>query len=277
MVSACFIWKKIWLIDNKTLKPISELIEPLRPVQLEKLTSDFPGMKLQWRNGRGKQPDSNSKFWLRWETLDYNRDKQRKGKLPEPFMLKLYNLKKPSAKKTRKICLTNKFEISDNKISKKIEFSKINLLKNGDFSDGIKYWFLWKHAKQFSNAVSIVQCKDKYSGTKAIRIENPHKKLIGIQNSAQVSSGQIYRLSARVRSVASENSKTIFGGRIGFYLPPQKEKEIVWMSEYNKWWRKEIIFTNQVSGIATVYIHMGYGNVASTGEFADVKLEILRK
>ncbi len=269
--------KQIWLIDNKTLKPISELIEPLRPLELEEITSEFPGMKVQWRNGRGNQPDSNSKFWLRWETLDYNRDKQREGQLPKPHMLKIYNLKRPSPTKTRKICLTNIINLVDKAIKKELTFSTTNLLKNGTFSDGMKHWFLWKNGRQFTNSISIVPCKKKYNGTNAIRIENSHKKLLGIQNSAHVSSGQIYRLSGWVRSVATNNPKIIFGGRIGFFLPPQKEKEIVWMSEHNKWWQKELIFTNHVTGLATVYVHMGYGNVASTGEFSDIKLELIGK
>ena len=42
---------------------------------------------------------------------------------------------------------------------------------------------------------------------------------------------------------------------------------------YNKWSKKEIVFTKLVNGIATLYIHMGYGNVATTVEFADIRLE----
>ena len=38
-------------------------------------------------------------------------------------------------------------------------------------------------------------------------------------------------------------------------------------------WHKELIFTNQVTGIATVYIHMGYGNISSIGEFTNISLE----
>jgi len=40
--------------------------------------------------------------------------------------------------------------------------------------------------------------------------------------------------------------------------------------------KKELIFTNQVSGIAIVYVHMGYGNVASTGEFANISLKRIK-
>ena len=99
------------------------------------------------------------------------------------------------------------------------------------------------------------------------------KKLVGIRQLVKVKSNAIYRLSGTVRSTATKNNDIIFGGRIGFYLPGQKEKQIVWMSEHNQWWRKELIFTNQIAGMATVYVHMGYGGVASTGEFTNIKLE----
>jgi hypothetical protein len=32
-------------------------------------------------------------------------------------------------------------------------------------------------------------------------------------------------------------------------------------------------FTNSVTGVGALYVHMGYGNVASTGDFADIRLE----
>ncbi|RLD12314.1 MAG: hypothetical protein DRI44_01115 [Chlamydiae bacterium] len=102
------------------------------------------------------------------------------------------------------------------------------------------------------------------------------KKLVGIQQRVRVVSNVVYKLSGIARSTAAKNNKIIFGGRIGFFLPPQKEKQIVWMSEYNHWWKKELIFTNQVTGMATVYVHMGYGGVASTGEFTNIRLEKLQ-
>ena len=100
------------------------------------------------------------------------------------------------------------------------------------------------------------------------------KKLVGIQQRVHVVSNAVYKLSGIARSLGNDKSK-IFGGRIGFYLPPQKEKQIVWMSEHDKWWKKELVFTNNITGTAIVYVHMGYGNVASTGEFTNIRLEKL--
>ncbi len=152
---------------------------------------------------------------------------------------------------------------------------KENLLKDGQFKEKLKNWQLWHSAKTFSNTVKFINVTGK-NFKNAVRIENPIKKLVGIQQLVKVKSNTIYRLSGTVRSTATNNNDIIFGGRIGFYLPPQKEKQIVWMSEHNQWWRKELIFTNQVTGMATVYIHMGYGNVASTGEFTNISLEKIK-
>ncbi len=148
-----------------------------------------------------------------------------------------------------------------------------NLLKNRRFEEGLRGWGKWQTAQQFPDSLKPIAVEGITGISTGLRIENPHVKLIGVKQHVRVVSGSVYRLSGRVRSVASENNKALFGGRIGFWLLPQKEKQIVWMSEYDKWWRKELVFTNEVDGMATVYAHMGYGNIASTGEFTDIRLE----
>ncbi|RLD12309.1 MAG: hypothetical protein DRI44_01090 [Chlamydiae bacterium] len=150
---------------------------------------------------------------------------------------------------------------------------KPNMLKNGSFNEKLKNWQLWHSAKSLSNTVKIINVSGK-KFKNAVRIENPMKKLVGIQQIVRVVSNTVYKLSGIARSLGNDKSK-IFGGRIAIWLPPQKEKQIVWMSEYDHWWKKELIFTNQVSGIATLYVHMGYGRVASTGEFTNISLEKL--
>ena len=150
-----------------------------------------------------------------------------------------------------------------------------NLLKNSFFKSGKDNWGAWQHAKNQPENITIVDVENNKNFDYALRIENPKAVLIGLQQLASLKSGTVYRLSGIVRSTQSDDNKKIFGGRIALFLPPQKEKEIVWMSEYNKWWGKELIFTNQVTGVASIYVHMGYGGVSSTGEFANIKLESL--
>ncbi len=149
----------------------------------------------------------------------------------------------------------------------------VSILKNGNFKNKLESWGFWGNAESYSNKVSILVSDGKQGKYNLLRIENPNKNLIGLQQLAKVSSGSVYKISGSARSTITNDSNIIFGGRIGFYLPPQKEKQIVWTSEFNNWWRKELIFTNTVNGMATIYVHMGYGNVSSTGEFAGITLE----
>ncbi len=139
------------------------------------------------------------------------------------------------------------------------------LLKNGRFFDSIKNWNYWQLGKTYPNSIKI--------NNGVLKIQNPYKKLIGVQQRVNVVSGAVYRLSGVARSVATTQADMIFGGRISFYLPPQKEQQLVWMSEYNQWSQKELVFTNKVTGTATILVHLGYGGVGTTGEFTNVRLE----
>ena len=85
--------------------------------------------------------------------------------------------------------------------------------------------------------------------------------------------GSPHRLSGVGRSVGTNSSDCLFGLRVGFYLPPQKEQDIVWITEYTDWVQRERVFANTISGNAVVFIHLGYGRAATTGEVANVRLE----
>jgi hypothetical protein len=153
--------------------------------------------------------------------------------------------------------------------------SGANMLKNTWFENGLEHWNYWRGGKEHSASLSTVETTVSGTPGKALRIENPYKTLIGLQQLATVEAGGIYRLSGRARSVATNDSKVLFGGRVAIWLPEKREPEIVWMSEYDQWWKRETIFTATVEGAAVVLVHMGYGNVGSTGEFTDIALERL--
>ena len=182
---------------------------------------------------------------------------------------------KTNSQSTRKETGKGKFAPIINMSTKPKVVERENLLKDGQFKSELENWELWQSAKTFPDSVKFINVIGK-NFRNAVRIENPMKKLVGIQQRVTVKSNVVYRLSGTVRSIATNNNDIIFGGRIGFWLPPQKEKQIVWMSEHNKWWEKELIFTNQVTGMATVYVHMGYGGVGSTGEFTNISLEKIK-
>ena len=198
------------------------------------------------------------------------------------FVLSRYNMQviNSGTVTAKKVKICPKFPITvfigDNNVKApnvKIIRKDSGLLKNGKFEQKFSGWSPWQAAKNSSNLLSVITIRDVAGCRNALRIENPNAKLIGLQQLVNVSSGKVYRLSGTCRSTGTSDNKILFGGRIGFWLPPQKEKQIVWMSEHNKWWTKQLVFTNQVDGTASLYVHMGYGNVSSTGEFTNISLE----
>ncbi len=139
------------------------------------------------------------------------------------------------------------------------------ILKNGRFLNGMENWRYWQYGGTYTNNIKF------YTGI--LKIENPYKKLIGLQQNVPVISGEVYRLSGVARSMDTTDSSILFGGRVAFVNPPQKEKQLVWMTEYKQWSLQELIFTNRITGNAKVVVDMGYGSVGSTGEFANIRLD----
>jgi hypothetical protein len=88
------------VIDEASLKPIEVVAPPERakryPDALTRVTSDFPGMGVRWRGESGSDRSSDTYYALRWETLGSNRDRPRKGPLPENSDLVLYKFRHPA-------------------------------------------------------------------------------------------------------------------------------------------------------------------------------------
>ncbi|HAA75268.1 TPA: hypothetical protein DCE37_09130 [Candidatus Latescibacteria bacterium] len=81
----------IWKIDESTLQVVGSYPdpEPDLPEELSNVVSDLPGMGVRTTAGRG---DTERKYWLRWETLERNRDQPR-DEIPPPSDLVLYEVK----------------------------------------------------------------------------------------------------------------------------------------------------------------------------------------
>ena len=79
---------------ESTFAPIGE--EPIPsayPKEMEVLNSAFPGMLVYKIKDSGVNK-KDSQYILRWEALSPNRDQKRTGKLPQPSVLRLYELTK---------------------------------------------------------------------------------------------------------------------------------------------------------------------------------------
>jgi len=157
-----------------------------------------------------------------------------------------------------------------------IERPGVNQLRNSDFSRGLTSWRPWQFASRDSNWVQVVT-KSGETAYCALRLMNPEPgcPMVGVQQEVRVVSGCVYRLVASAQSMVTNSSAVLFGGRVAFNCPPQPERQLVWTTEFNNWWRRKSEFTNTVTGTARVFVHIGYGNQPTTGEFADVRLERL--
>ena len=86
------------VFDEQTLKPLKVVDPPETearyPQALMRVQSDFPGMGVRWRGESGGDRGSNTYYALRWETLGTNRDRPRKGPLPENSDLVLYKFRR---------------------------------------------------------------------------------------------------------------------------------------------------------------------------------------
>jgi len=150
------------------------------------------------------------------------------------------------------------------------------LIANGDFNRGLKFWEYWKAGREKKDLIQVVKVSQKKYPDYAVRICNPQAKLIGIKQAIRLKQNAVYKLSGKVRSLATINSKVLFGARLAVWRKGYKEAQIKWMTENTNWWNRSIIFTNDVDCVGSLYLSMGYGKVASTGEFANISLKKIK-
>lgn len=85
-----------WELDPVSLAPVRQVVvDAVRPSELERVRSEFPGMHVRWKSDSGSSGQPRAPYMLRWETLEQNRDRTREGPLPEPSPLQVYQFVEP--------------------------------------------------------------------------------------------------------------------------------------------------------------------------------------
>ncbi len=79
--------KKVFVLDEATLKPIKTIPPKQWPAEIKTVRSTFPEMQVRTQRGHG-----DSSYMLRWEVLPKHRDAPRPKPWPEPVMLEVYKL-----------------------------------------------------------------------------------------------------------------------------------------------------------------------------------------
>jgi len=83
----------IWQLDPQTLRATGKLERKPMPTGYGKIEGRFPGLIVKTCGDSGESDIPGTRYLLRWETLEANRDHPRTGPLPEPSMLRLYRVK----------------------------------------------------------------------------------------------------------------------------------------------------------------------------------------
>jgi len=163
-----------------------------------------------------------------------------------------------------------KCEVTDVKFISAEPFIKSNdCAVNGDFKSDYKGWNLWQiKAEEATGTISRVS----NDGAPYILIKGREGgKLMGLSQAVSMTSGTVYRLSAAVKSKDSD-SKAFFGARAALFVKGQKEHQLLWTYNTKDWEEKSLIFTNRVSGVATLYFHTGYTTNACEALFKNISL-----
>ncbi len=84
-----------WQIDPQTLKAVGKINKPANPKNLGRIEGNFPGLQVRTKGDDGSSPEVSTRYLLRWETLEANRDRPRAEPWPAPSMLRIYQIKTP--------------------------------------------------------------------------------------------------------------------------------------------------------------------------------------
>ena len=163
-----------------------------------------------------------------------------------------------------------KCEVTDIRLIPAESFPKINeVASNGNFKDELKGWDFWNvKGEEASNAVSRVT--DKEEACVLIKGQ-PGGKLMGMCQAVNLTSGTVYKLSAAAKS-EDQTPKAFFGARAALFANGQKEKQLLWTYNTKGWVERELIFTNCISGPATLFFHTGYTTNECRAFFKNISL-----
>ncbi len=82
------------ILLNEKMESIGEVLKPEPFGANLSVEGTFPGLEVRTARDLGKPKNENTRYALKWETINRNRDKPRERPWPEPSQLYLYELKK---------------------------------------------------------------------------------------------------------------------------------------------------------------------------------------
>jgi hypothetical protein len=142
-----------------------------------------------------------------------------------------------------------------------------NIVRNGSFKDGFKGWRYWGGLSE-EKGKELVKIEED-----GLSLQGQLNKMMGIAQAVKITSGTVYQISAKVRSIESKpERKTFMGARLALNAPGQREMQLIWLYKNGRWEEKSLVFTNKVTGSATLFFHTGYTTNAATCLVKDISL-----
>ncbi len=143
--------------------------------------------------------------------------------------------------------------------------------KNPNFANDHDKWEYWRLSKETGE--KLISAKNDGSND-FVRIDNPNGNLIGLIQGVNVLTGSVYRLTAECRIPVDNTSQN--GGRVFIKTPESRERQLTFLEISHEWARKELVFTNHITGKASFVIHTGYGNYKGQTDFRNIRLEEIK-
>ena len=142
-----------------------------------------------------------------------------------------------------------------------------DIVRNGSFKDGFKGWRYWGGLSE-EKGKELVKTEEE-----GLSLRGQLNKMMGIAQTIEITSGTVYQISAKVRSADPKTEKkTFMGARLALNAPGQKELQLIWLYKNWEWEEKSLVFTNRVTGMATLFFHTGYTTNAATCLVKDISL-----
>ena len=154
-----------------------------------------------------------------------------------------------------------------NKINSKL------ISRNPSFKNNIDGWDYWRINKFVdSNTVTFAEYSNNFS---CVNIQSKPGKLIGLFQNITLKYGSVYRISGRARAMGGKD--TMFGAQVVLgNLESKKEKWLTFLHKSDDWQYKDLIFTNDYSGLSYLILRTGYiPDFDGKALFTDVKIEEL--
>ena len=141
-----------------------------------------------------------------------------------------------------------------------------SIVRNGSFKEGFKGWRYWSIDEEKGKQLITID-------EKGLSIQGQLKKMMGIAQAVKITSGTVYQISAKVRSIEdAPERKSFMGARLALNAPGQKEMQLIWLYKNGEWEEKNLSFTNRFTGFATLFFHTGYTTNAATCLVKDISL-----